>query len=109
MSGTRSQRAIPRDKRRPEFFGQRDVSGVIGCPIVAEFPNPRHENAVRITVEQHVKVILEDLTSARRRDFTAPVEPAQSVEDFNVDQMRDVNRLSVGEDAAANLDPSGSV
>ncbi len=41
MTSRSSETPIPREQRSIEHFGERNVNGVVGSKVVAQFPNPR--------------------------------------------------------------------
>src|ERR1700751_4946944 len=57
MTGSGGEAAVAGQQRRVERFGERDISGVIGCQIVPLFPDARQQRIVLVAVQGKIEQI----------------------------------------------------
>ncbi len=81
------------EQRSVERFGEGDVDRVIRRKIVPQIPNSRQKEVVWISAQREFHEVSESRATALRIDLTIRSIPANHLRDFNVQQIRRVQRL----------------
>lgn len=84
---------VASEQRRIERFGERHVSAVICSQRLAQLPYPREQLSMRMALDDQACEIFEGLLRAPRIDVLQPNQTAQSLNNFDVEQMRSVQPL----------------
>ena len=87
MTSRSGEALVPGEQRRGEGFGEGDVYSIIGRQIVAQFPDPRQKQVVRIPAEGEVDQIGERRASTIRIELAGRRIPANDLRYFDIDQM----------------------
>jgi len=95
----RSSRVI---KGGAQILRKHDISSVIGGEIVAELPNARQQNQMRIPCHPQVHEVADRLISASSRDNSLLCEAPEYLCDLKVQEVRRVQSLATRIDALLN-------
>jgi len=90
----RGKALIAREQRRIERLGESDVDGIIGRQIVPQLPYARQQKAMRIALYRKISQVGESLSAALVADLAGCRIAADHMGDFDIEQMRRVERLS---------------
>lgn len=101
------KRSVSCDKRRIQRFRQGQVSGVIGGQAVPHLPNAIEQDEMRIAGKWKIEEIREGFRTALGGDDARALISAQHLRDFQVDQMRSMQRLVLCEEKAVHLPGGG--
>ena len=105
MSASRSEGGISGDEWGPQGLSQCQVGCIIGSEVVAQLPDAQQEHIVGGAFEGEIRQILQGLPAAIRGERTADRVSSQDLRDFQINQVRGMQRL-VGTEQAIR-DPSG--
>jgi hypothetical protein len=113
------QRAVPRDQWSIERFRKGQVSGVVGCQSMLHLPDACEQDQMRIACQRKINEIGESFAGPLSGDDCGTHVAPQYLRDFEIDEMRGMERLVWGEDQSAygwsrgrpeeNLENRGSV
>jgi hypothetical protein len=99
MSRARGEWTVARDQRRVESLCQSDVSGVVSGDVVSELPRTTEQIDMGMTVEMKVNQISDCAVRPSGGDVACPHETPESLEDFDVDQVRRMKFVVVAKEA----------
>ena len=94
MTRGSSEALVAREQRRIERLGESDVDSIIGREIVPQLPDARQQKAVRIATQRKIGQVGERLSAALVVDLTGCRIAADHMGDFDVEQMRRMERPS---------------
>jgi len=100
------QRPISCNERSIQGFSKSQVSGVIGGKTVPHLPDSRKQDVVRVTGERKLNKVAESFGAAVRRYSGRAHVAAQNLRDFQVNEVRSMERLIGGEDEAVHTGSS---
>jgi hypothetical protein len=100
------QRTVSRNEWGIQRFSKGQISGVISRQTVPHLPDTSEQNEMRIAGEWKVDEIGESFGAPFSGDDGRAHVTAQDLRDFQIDQMRSMQRLVGGEDEAVHT-PSG--
>jgi hypothetical protein len=109
LAGRSCQRAVSRDQRGIQSFGESQISSIISREIVPHLPDAGEQNEMWIAGERKIEEVGESLGAPFRRDAGGAHVAAQNLGDFQVNEMRSMQRLVRGEDDAAHTPSCGRV
>src|SRR5260370_33080146 len=92
MAGRNGETAVQVEQRHVQRFGEGDVDGVIGCEVVPQIPDSGQKETVGIAVQRKVGEKSESCTAMVVVDLATDCVAADRVRDFDVEQMRGVQR-----------------
>ena len=92
VAGRGGETSVARQQRRVERFGEGDVDGVIRRKIVPQIPDARQKKLVRISMQRKVRKVGESRAAPFAIDLALRRIPADHLRDFDVEQMRCVQR-----------------
>ena len=93
VAGRSSETFVAGEQWRIERFGQGDIHGVIGREIIPQIPHPRQKEIVWISVQRKVSEVSKNHAAALDIYLAVRSIPANYLRDFDVEQMRRVQRL----------------
>ena len=93
MTGCCSKMTVAREQRSVERFSKGDVNGVVGREIVPQVPDTRQKEVMRISVQGKVCQVGQSRTATVIIDFATRRIPPDHLRDFDIEQMRRVQRL----------------
>ncbi len=94
MAARRGETFVAREQRSVEGFGKSHVDSIVRGEIVPQIPDPRQKEIVRISVDGKVREIGESRAAAFAIDLAIRRISADHLRDFDIEQMRHVQRLS---------------
>jgi len=100
------QRPISCNERGIQGFSKGQVSGVIGRKTVPHLPDSREQDVMRVAGERKVNKVGESFGAAVRRYSGGAHIAAQNLGDFQVNEVRSMERLIGGEDEAVHTGSS---
>jgi hypothetical protein len=100
------QRPISCNERRIQGFSKSQVSGVISRNTVPHLPDSCQQDVMRVTGERKVNKVGESFGAAVRRYSGGAHIAAQDLCDFQVNEVRSMERLIGGEDEAVHTGSS---
>jgi hypothetical protein len=101
MAACFCERVVSCDERGVERLSKREVSGVISRQSVAHLPNAGEQDEMRIAGEWKIDEIGDSFSAAFRGDDGRAHVAAQDLGNFQVDEVRSMQRLVGGKDEAA--------
>src|ERR1700722_6002084 len=84
---------IAGEQRSVERFGKGYVDGIIGREIVPQIPDPPQKEIVRISVQGKIREVGESRATTFAIDLAVCRITSDHLRDFNIEQMRHVQRL----------------
>jgi hypothetical protein len=90
------------NKRSIQRFGKSQVSGVISGKTVPHLPDSRKQDVMRVTGERKLNEVGESFGAAVHRYSGGAHIAAQNLRDFQVNEVRSMERLVGGEDEAVH-------
>lgn len=100
---------IPGDKRSLQDFSQRHIRRVVHSKIVSQFPDARQEQIVGIPNERKVRQVLKRLRAAIWCQYAARRVSSQYLRDFEINQVRDVQRVAGTEESIGHTIGTGGI
>src|SRR5579864_6994109 len=100
------ERPISCDERSIQGFGKSQISGVISRKTVPHLPDAREQDVMRVAGERKVNKVGESFGAAVRRYSGGAHVAAQDLRDFQVNEVRGMERLIGGEDEAVHTGSS---
>jgi hypothetical protein len=94
MASRGAETLIARNQRGVERFGKGDIDGIVGREIVPQIPNTRQKEIMRVSVEGKISEVGESRATAFAVDLALGRVPADDLRNFDVEQMRRMQRLS---------------
>ena len=94
VPGRGGEALVARQQRRVERFGKGDVDGIIGGEIVSQIPDPRQKEIMRVSAERKVGEVGESRATAFAVDLALCRIAADDLRNFDIEQMRRMQRLS---------------
>ena len=95
--------AVARHERGIQRFGKGQIRRVIARQVVAQLPNARQQDEVRIAVEGKVGQVGKGLGASGRGDDARASVAAQDLSDFYVEEMGGVQSFARCEDSLADV------
>ena len=93
MTGRRGETVVACQQRGVERFGQRDIDSIIGREVIPQIPNARKKKIMRVTPQWKIRKIGERRAPAFTIDLAFCRIPADHLRDFDVEQIRRVQRF----------------
>lgn len=93
-SGSSSQSLVTSEQGSVQGLGERNVDSVICCQIVAQLPDPRKQEIMRIPRNRKIGHVPERFTATFRCQLTRECVPAKHLCHFDVYQVWGVKGLS---------------
>ena len=93
MASRSGETLVARKQRSVERFGKGDVDGIIGREIVPQIPDTRQKEIMRVSAEGKVSEVGESRTAAFAVDLALCRIPADDLRNFDIEQMRRMQRL----------------
>jgi hypothetical protein len=90
MASRSGETLVARKQRSVERFGKGDVDGIIGREIVPQIPDTRQKEIMRVSAEGEVS---ESRAAAFAVDLALCRIPADDLRNFDIEQMRRMQRL----------------
>jgi len=84
---------VARDKGNVESLGESDVDRIERCQILAQIPSTFQKGRMRIPRQREIKQVVNRLTGTSRGNDAGHRLTSQNLGDFDVEQMRGVQRL----------------
>lgn len=84
---------------RVERFGERDIGGIIGGQVVAQFPDPLQQHIVRVAVQGKIKQIVQRGAAACGFDLPGRRIAPEHMRHLDIDQMGRMQRLPSASEA----------
>jgi transposase len=94
MAGRGGEASITREQRSVERLGEGDVDGVVSREIVPQIPDARQKEIMRISVHGKIREIGESRAATFTIDLAVRRISPNHLRDFDVEQMRSMQRLS---------------
>lgn len=109
VADCRAQPTVPGNQRGFEALRQGDVDRIVSSEIVPKLPDSRQEYEMGIARNWQVDEINRTFFGAAGFDRVFPYQAPQHLRDFNVEQVRGVQRLTASIDALLNVHPRRSL
>ena len=93
MSCSVRETSVARDERCFERFSESNVDGVIGGEIVPQFPHARQQHIMGVAVQGKNREVGEGRAALFAVDLPIRRITADHLRDFDIEQMRRVQRL----------------
>ena len=93
MASRSGETLVARKQRSVERFGKGDVDGIIGREIVPQIPDTRQKKIMRVSAEGKVSEVGESRAAAFAVDLALCRIPADDLRNFDIEQMRRMQRL----------------
>jgi len=93
MAGGRGEAPVARQERCVKRLGQRDIGGIIGRQIVAQVPDARQKEIMRISPQSQIGQVAEGETAPCTVDIALRGVAPDHLGYFDIEQMRRVERL----------------
>lgn len=93
MARRSGETLVARKQRSVQRFGKGYVDGIIGRKIVPQIPNARQKEIMRVSAEGKVGEIGKSRAAAFVVDLALYRIAADHLRDFDIDQMRRMQRL----------------
>ena len=94
MAGCSSQTLITCEQRSVKRFREGHIDGIVSREIVPQIPDPRQKEIVRISTQGKVREVGQSCAAAFAIDFAVRRISPDHLRDFDIEQMRHVQRLS---------------
>jgi len=94
MAGCSGQMLITREQRSVERFRKGHIDGIVSREIIPQIPDPRQKEIVRISAQGKVREVGESRAAAFAIDLSVRRISSDHLRDFDIEQMRHVQRLS---------------
>ena len=94
MASRSGETLVARKQRSVERFGKGDVDGIIGREIVPQIPYTRQKEIMGVSAEGKVSEVGKSRAAAFAVDLALCRIPADDLRDFDIEQMRGMQRLS---------------
>lgn len=99
MSRARREWGVARDQRSVESLRQSDVGSVVGGHVIAQLPRTSDQIYMGMTVQLEVNEISDGSLRPAGRDFTGSHEASESLEHFDIHQVRRMELVVVAKEA----------
>ena len=93
MASRSGETPVARKQRSVERFGKGDGDGIRGGEIVSQIPDPRQKEIMRVSAEGKVSEVGKSRAAAFVVDLALCRIPADDLRDFDIEQMRRMQRL----------------
>lgn len=103
MARRGNQANIARNQSGPEFLGKYNVGRVIRGEVMTKPPDAGKQNEVWIARKAHILQVVERFFGTRSRERTFPYETPQDLRDFQIQQVRRMQRFAAREDSRLDL------
>jgi|GEM_PF-3637018 len=94
MAGRGGKTLIAREQRSVERFRKGHVDRIVSREIVPQIPDPRQKEIVRISAQGKIREVGKSRTAAFAIDLALCRISPDHLRDFDIEQMRHVQRLS---------------
>ena len=94
LSSRSGEPLVARKQWCVERFGKGDINGVVGREIVPQIPDTRQQEIMRVSAEGKVSEVGKSRAAALVVDLALCRVPADDLRDFDIEQMRRMQRLS---------------
>ncbi len=84
---------VARKQRCVERFGKGDIDGIVGREIVPQIPDALQKEIVRVSAEGKVSEVGKSRAAAFVVDLALCRIPADDLRNFDIEQMRRMQRL----------------
>ncbi len=109
VSRSGAERAVARDQRARKRLGERDVHGVVRRQVVPECPRSAEQIDVRVPAQIEVREVGNDLLGPPGRYLARSHESPERLRDFDINQVRCVEFVTIPEEARLNSVPKGGL
>jgi hypothetical protein len=107
MSRARGEWAVARDQPCVESLRESDVSGVVGADVVSQLPRTTEQVEMWMTVEIEVSEISDCVVRPAGRDFMHSHETSETLEHFDIHQVRRMKFLVGAKEAFFDASANG--